>query len=189
MDYFEWNKLAGGVLSAALLVLSIKLTTAAIFDVAPSAIAAYHADGSSEGDERTSPLKSSEAVPDFAVVFSRADISAGSQVSAKCQQCHDISKDGPNRIGPELWNIVGRPRASQPGYTYSSAMSAEHTPWTDERLYRFLKSPQLAVPGTKMGFGGLRSSKDLIDLLAFLHTRSDGSKAVMKSDIRNPKRA
>ena len=66
-----------------------------------------------------------------------------------------------------------RTTASHPGFSYSSAMSASHEPWEFAQIYVFLKAPQLAVPGTKMSYAGLRSSQDRIDLLAYLRTQSD----------------
>jgi cytochrome c len=114
-----------------------------------------------------------EPLPDFAAVLPAADLNHGKEVAARCQQCHDLSKDGPNKIGPNLWDVIGRPRASHPGFSYSGAMSASHDPWSYDKLFAYLKAPQTEVPGTKMSFAGLRSSQDRIDLLAYLRTQSD----------------
>ena len=83
-------------------------------------------------------------------------------------------------IGPNLWDIVNRPRASHPGYSYSSAMSANHDPWTYAKLFEYLKQPQVMVPGTKMTFAGLPSDKDRSDLIAYLRTLSDKPAALPK---------
>jgi cytochrome c len=72
-----------------------------------------------------------------------------------------------------LWGIVGRARATHPGFDYSSAMMSSHEPWTYELLFRYLKSPATMVPGTKMSFAGLRSATDRINLLAYLRTLGD----------------
>jgi cytochrome c len=76
-------------------------------------------------------------------------------------------------IGPNLWGIVNRPRASVASFSYSSAMSASHDPWTYDKLFTYLKQPQLMVPGTKMSFAGLSSAKDRSDLIGYLRTLSD----------------
>ena len=99
-----------------------------------------------------------------------ASVSDGQKVAARCQQCHDLEKGGPNKIGPNLWGIVGRARASIASFSYSSAMSSSHDPWTFEKLFAYLKSPQAVVPGTKMAFGGLKSADDRINLIAYLRT-------------------
>ncbi len=102
-----------------------------------------------------------------------ADAAAGKEISTRCEQCHDLSKGGPNKIGPNLWGVVGRARATHTGFDYSSAMSASHDPWTYDTLFRFLKSPQGMVTGTKMSFAGLSSEQDRLNLLAYLRTQSD----------------
>ena len=95
-----------------------------------------------------------EVIPDFGTVLPAASVSAGQQVATRCQQCHNLDKGGPNNIGPNLWGIVGRARATHPGFDYSSAMMSSHEPWTYENLFRYLKSPASMVPGTKMSFRG-----------------------------------
>ena len=76
-------------------------------------------------------------------------------------------------IGPNLWNIVNRARASIASFSYSSAMSASHDPWTYDKLFVYLKQPQMMVPGTKMSFAGLSSVKDRTDLIGYLRTLAD----------------
>jgi cytochrome c len=119
-----------------------------------------------------------EAVPDFGTVLPKADIAHGQQVSQRCQQCHDLSKGGPDKIGPNLWGVVGRARASRASFSYSSAMNANHDPWTFEKLFVYLKSPASMVPGTKMSFAGIDSSQDRVDLIAYLRTLSDSPVAI-----------
>jgi cytochrome c len=106
-------------------------------------------------------------------VLPKADVAKGKDISTRCEQCHDLSKGGPDKIGPNLWGIVDRPRASRSSFSYSSAMSSSHAPWTYENLFKFWKSPQAYVPGTKMTFAGLPSAQDRIDLLAYMRTQSD----------------
>jgi len=175
MDSWEWNKIAGAVLGTLLFVVILKLASEAIFEVPPPAKPGYVVEGvqetASSGGASAQPAE--EPLPDFGTVLPAASASNGQQVSQRCEQCHDLSKGGPNKIGPELWGVEGRPRASHPGFDYSSAMSSSHAPWTFEALYRYLKSPQAVVPGTKMSFAGLRSSQDRIDLIAYLRTQSD----------------
>lgn len=175
MDSWEWNKIAGAVLGTLIFILVIRFATESLFEVEKPLKEAYHVEGvvasAPTGGPATPPA--AEAIPDFGTVLASADATAGKAVSARCEQCHDISKGGPNKIGPELWNIIGRPRASEAGFSYSSAMMGDHTPWTYETLFKYLKSPQSAVPGTKMSFAGLRSAADRINLLAYLRTQED----------------
>jgi cytochrome c len=174
MDSYEWNKIAGAVLGALIFVLAVRFATEAIFEVEKPAKEAYHVEGvavASTGGSAAAPAE--ETLPDFGTVVPAADVTAGKTVAIKCEQCHDISKGGPNKIGPELWNVIGRPRASESGFSYSSAMNGDHSPWTYASLYKYLKSPQSMVPGTKMSFAGLHSEGDRINLLAYLRTQED----------------
>lgn len=179
MDSFEWNKIAGAVLGTLIFVLVVKIAAEAIYEVPTPAKPGYVVEGveeASTGGAAAAPAE--EPLPDFGTVLAKADLARGKQVSTQCEQCHDISKGGPNKIGPELWGVIGRPRATEAGFSYSTAMSSEHKAWTFEALFRYLKSPQAVVPGTKMSFAGLRSANDRINLIAFLRTQSDSPVAI-----------
>jgi cytochrome c len=175
MDSLKWNKIAGAILGSLILVLVIRFGVEALFEVEPPAKEAYHVEGvlKTASGSGTNVPAAEETMPDFATVLPAADLTAGKAIAARCEQCHDISKGGPNKIGPELWNVIGRPRATEAGFSYSSAMASEHAAWSFESLFKFLKSPPTTVPGTKMSFAGLRSASDRINLLAFLRTQAD----------------
>jgi cytochrome c len=172
MDSYEWNKIAGAVLGTLIFALVVRFASEAVFEVPKPAKEAYHVQGVVATATKTA-APAEEALPDFGTVLPAADVTAGKSVASQCEQCHDISKGGPNRIGPELWNVIGRPRASESGYSYSSAMMGDHNPWTYETLFKYLKSPQSVVPGTKMSFAGLHSASDRINLLAYLRTEGN----------------
>jgi cytochrome c len=174
MDSFEWNKIAGAVLGTLIFVLVVKIASDTIYEVKDPAKPGYVVEGVVEAagpGANAAPVE--EALPDFGTVLASADIAKGKDISTRCQQCHNLNKGGANSIGPDLWGIVGRLRAEYPGYSYSSAMMSAHTAWTFEALFRYLKSPQSVVPGTKMTFAGLRSPQDRINLIAYLRTQSD----------------
>jgi cytochrome c len=174
MDSFEWNKIAGAVLGTLIFVLVVSFATEAIYEPAKPAKPGYIVEGvQEEASTSTSAAPAEEALPDFGTVLPTADAAAGQKISSRCEQCHDLSKGGPNKIGPNLWGVVGRARATHEGFSYSGAMSADHSPWTLDKLFKFLKSPAAVVPGTKMSFAGLRSPQDRINLLAWLRTQSD----------------
>ena len=101
----------------------------------------------------------------FTGQVSAGDTVAGKKVFNKCKACHSIGK---NKIGPDLAGLFGRPAASVEGYKYSPAMTASGLTWTEENLALFLKKPRVFVPGTKMGFSGLKKETQIEDLLTFL---------------------
>ncbi|MBV9993296.1 MAG: cytochrome c family protein [Alphaproteobacteria bacterium] len=180
MDSFEWNKIAGAVLGTLIFILVIGFASEAIFEAPEPAKPGYVVEGVQEEASTTggTAAPAEEALPDFGTVLPTADAAAGQKISARCEQCHDLSKGGPNKIGPNLWGVVGRARATHPGFSYSGAMSANHDPWRFDTLFKFLKSPAAFVPGTKMSFAGLRSAQDRINLLAWLRQQSDSPVAI-----------
>jgi cytochrome c len=173
MDSWEWNKIAGAVLGTFIFVLAVKFAADAIYEAPLPAKPGYVVEGVSEEPVVSTALAVEEPLPDFGTVLPAADAAAGKEIEARCQQCHDSAKGGPNKIGPNLWGVVGRARGEHPGFDYSSAMAANHDPWTYEKLFRYLKAPQAEVPGTKMSFAGLRSAEDRLNLIAYLRTQSD----------------
>ncbi len=174
MDSWEWNKIAGAVLGTLLFILVVKQVAQSIFDTPLPQKPGYAVEVPKEAQTQTAAAEpAAEPLPDFAAVLPTANVAHGKELAGRCQQCHDESNGGPNKIGPNLWGVVDRQRATHPGFSYSSAMSANHDPWTYDKLFAFIKAPQVVVPGTKMSFAGLRSSQDRIDLLAYLRTLND----------------
>jgi cytochrome c len=180
MDSYEWNKIVGAILGTLLFVVAIKIGSEMLFEVPEPAKPGYIVPGVTEtpAPGAATTQAAAEALPDFGTVLPKADIAHGQQVSQRCQQCHDLSKGGPDKIGPNLWGIVGRARASRASFSYSSAMMADHNPWTFEKLFVYLKLPAAMVPGTKMSFAGIESAQDRIDLIAYLRTLSDSPVAI-----------
>ncbi len=99
-----------------------------------------------------------------------ADPDAGRQVfRSVCTLCHDTA-EGRNRVGPSLFGVVGRKTGTVPGYVYSDANKNSGLVWTPDVLDRYLVSPQAVVPGTKMGYPGLKDDQKRADVIAYLAT-------------------
>jgi cytochrome c len=109
---------------------------------------------------------------DLATLLAQADRAKGKQTAQVCASCHTFEQGGPDRMGPNLWGVVGRKVGSHPGFAYSSAVAAQTGPWTYERLDRWLTNPGKDVPGTKMAFGGLHRPEDRANVIAYLSTLS-----------------
>lgn len=112
----------------------------------------------------------------FAALLAGADAEAGAKLSKKCSSCHSFDKGGKNKVGPNLWDIVGKAVASGEGFKYSGALSDLGGEWTYDSLNAFLTRPKDFAPGTKMSFAGLKSADDRANLIAFLRSRSDDPK-------------
>ncbi|MDE5445659.1 c-type cytochrome [Bradyrhizobium sp. CSA207] len=110
----------------------------------------------------------------FSVAAFAAD-SSGDPVSGRaifqhiCQNCH-AAEIGINKVGPSLWNVVGREPGRVPDYTYSEAMKANKSTWTATALDSYLADPRGDVHGAKMFFKGLPESRDRSDVIAYLKT-------------------
>ena len=176
MDSFEWNKIIGSVLGAVLFIVAVSLASQAIYYAPPPAKPAYVVPGvtaSTTPAEAAPTPVAAEQAPDFATAIPMANAANGGMIADRCAACHDWTKGGPNKIGPNLYGVVGRSRASHPGFDYSSAMKAKTGNWTYADLFTFLKQPQVFVPGTKMSFGGLPKVQDRMDVIAFLRMQAD----------------
>ena len=103
-----------------------------------------------------------------------ADATKGLATAKACAACHDFTKGGPNKVGPNLYGVVMRKHGSHEGFTYSEAMAAKSAEdWTYEALNEFITLPKAAVKGTKMVFPGLKKDADRANLLAYLASLSD----------------
>ena len=114
-----------------------------------------------------------EPALDLSTRLVRADVARGERSSNKCAACHTFEKGEPARVGPNLWGAVGRAVAKQPGFSYSDELVAKGGNWTPEELDLFLTNPLERVPGTRMGFLGLRDQQERADLIKFLNMKSD----------------
>jgi cytochrome c len=173
METLEVNKFVGAILVGGL----VAMVTGA---VAHMLVAPKHHEGgemaaiSSGAAPEPSAAPAPAALEPVSPLLAKADPQKGQQIAMKCQACHDFKKGGPNKIGPNLWGIVGSKPAEVPGYTFSDAMKArEDKPWTYEALDNFLTSPRTFVQGTKMTFPGLPKPQDRADIIAWLRQQAD----------------
>lgn len=178
MDSFEWNKIIGAVLGTAIFIFVVRLGAETLYEPEIPAKPGYVVEGVAEATAAGPAVAVAEVIPDWGTVLPAADVAAGKTVSGRCEQCHDLSKGGVNKIGPELYALVDRPRASHEGFSYSSAMKAKGGNWTYDELFKYLKSPASYIPGNKMSFAGLPREQDRINLIAYLRSNADAPVAI-----------
>lgn len=134
-------------------------------------------DDSAAAGSQEEPASSAEATApsDEAVaLLASADDAAGQKVAKKCAACHTFDQGGPNKVGPNLWNVVDRPIASIEDFSYSDALEGlSDESWTYEHLSAFLTKPKDFAPGTKMSFAGVKKAEDRANLIGYLRSLSD----------------
>ena len=168
MDKMTINMIAGAVLSSLLV----------IFGTSTFVNILYPRGGTPEHDEaQVADAQGKAAAPEPAapatplpVLLAKASVEAGAAQAKKCAACHSFEKGGPNKVGPDLFDVVGRPVASHEGFAYSPALKAYGGNWDYEKLSCFIHSPKDCVPGTKMAFAGIKKDTDRADVIAYLHS-------------------
>jgi len=185
MNSFELNKILGAILGTCLIMLALNIGAGAIFapekPVKPGYNIAVKELGEGEkGGAAKEPEQPIEAL------LARASVEKGQATAKQCQACHTFEKGGPNRVGPNLWGIVNRARASEAGFNYSAAMKSKSGNWSFDELNKFLANPRGYVPGTAMTFAGLSRPEQRADLIDYLHTLADNPVPLPKAAENAP---
>jgi cytochrome c len=165
----EINKVLAAILTAGIVASGSGVISRIIYHVEVPEEQAYPIavpEGEAAGDE-AAPAE--EAQP-IAVLLASADAGAGETEARKCAACHSFEEGGPNKIGPNLWGVVGRDIATVPDFSYSDALASKEGTWDYESLSGFLASPREWAPGTKMSFAGLKSPEDRADVILYLRS-------------------
>lgn len=118
---------------------------------------------------------------DIVAIMATADPAAGKEQFNKCAVCHTHEKGAANKVGPNLWGIVGANVASHSNFSYSNAMlnlGKTGAKWGFEELYRYIYAPAKYVVGTKMAFAGIKNDQDRSNLIAYLRTLADNPQPV-----------
>lgn len=172
MDSFELNKIVAAILIALLITKGadlisnylihpkmLKENAFKIAGVSPTAVAGTQS-------EKTGPAP-------IEPLLAKANAQNGAAIFKKCTSCHTAEKGGPNKIGPDLYNVVNAEKGKHPGFTYSQAMEKKGGKWTYDDLNHFIYDPRGFLPGTKMSFAGLKNDQERADVIAYLRQQSD----------------
>lgn len=168
------NMALGALLGTVFVLFSVSLASEGLYKSEnpekPGFIIEGEEVASAEGAKAEAP-----AVP-IADLMAKADPAKGEQLFKKCASCHSADKGAGNKVGPNLYGVVGRPIA-QLEFGYSAAMKSfaegGKQLWDFDHLNQFLTAPKKYVKGTSMGFAGDKKDAERADIIAYLNTKSD----------------
>ena len=171
MSGAEINKIILAVLSTLLVVLLIGNVVDELAHKEPLERNAY-AVIASDAPTPAAPVDTAPALEPVTPLLASADPAAGQKASKRCATCHTFNDGGANRIGPNLWSIIGKNKGAVDGFKYSDAIRDKGGAWSYDDLNAFLAKPKEFIKGTKMNFAGVKSVQDRANIIAYLRQQS-----------------
>lgn len=174
METMKTTLYAGAFLAVAVMVMTFSIISDGLFHTEVPETFGYEiaeAEGSAPAGGSSGPAE----IPAIAPLLASADAAAGEKVFKKCAACHNVADGAANKVGPNLWGILGAQPAQVADFKYSSAMveyGATGEPWSFESLNKFILKPKSYIKGTSMGFAGLSKDQDRADLFAYLNQQA-----------------
>ncbi len=169
MNSFEINKIFAAILIVVVMVVGIDKLSDVIFRVDKPETPGYVVNV----EQVSTASTTSESKIDIASLMALGSAESGKKIFKKCVACHSVVKGGKNKIGPALYNVVGRKVAGVTDYKYSKALVAYKKDWTFEELNGFLLKPAKWIKGTKMAYAGLKKEEDRASIIKYLNQNSD----------------
>ena len=171
MDALRINKIAAALLSGVLLIMVFGKIGNILVDPKTEISNAYPIEVPEKNQIKSNVVKEVVIEPILALLAT-ANLESGQKISKKCVACHGFDAGGPNKVGPNLYNIVNKDQGKA-DYAYSKVLASLSGKWSYEELNKFLYKPKLYSKGTKMNYAGLSKTKDRANLIAWLRTKSD----------------
>ena len=166
----ETNKISASILLAGVIAMLTAFITNILYNPDHEKFERGYKIAVTESNSAKKEVK--EEKIDIIALMANADLARGKKLSSKCSACHSFEQGGKNKVGPNLWDIVGSKIASRPDYSYSKALNNGKN-WDYNELYAFLNAPRKYAKGTKMSFAGLKKPKDVADMILYLRSYSD----------------
>ena len=171
MDALRFNKIAAALLSGILLIMVFGKIGNILINPKTDVSNAYPIEVPEKNSVKSKVVEEVVIEPILALL-ANANIESGQKISKKCVACHGFESGGPNKVGPNLYNIVNKEQGKA-DYAYCKVLASLSGTWTYKELNKFLYKPKLYSKGTKMNYAGLSKTKDRANLIAWLRTKSD----------------
>ena len=169
MDSFEFNKVAGAVLTSLLILLGVGMfLVPALYAPTEPEQKAFIVEGVEEEGAPGGAVAEAPVEQPIEVLIAAATADRGERVARRCVACHTFSDGGENKVGPNLWNVMGGKKAHLDNFNYSAALAGMPGVWDWETMDAFLKKPNDYVPGTIMSFAGLNKPEDRAAIMVYL---------------------
>jgi cytochrome c len=173
MSNFELNKIVASVLVAALACMLAGNLARILYVTNQKPAVRGYAVNTANSNATAEATAAPEVKIDIPALMAKANAELGKEVAKKCVACHNFNDGEPNKIGPILWNVVNRAKASIANYNYSKPLQNKGGVWDYDSLFAFLHKPTEYIPGTKMAFVGLSKPEDIANVIAFLREKSN----------------
>jgi len=176
MSGLEVNKILASIILAILIIILIGYLSNIIVETEheENKESAYKIDiPESNLSNMTSIATNEESIESISELLKNASLEKGEKIFKKCGSCHNYKKDSKSKVGPNLWNVINRSKASINGFAYSKALLDLGGSWTFQELNEFLYRPNEYIKGTKMNFSGLKKVEDRANLILWLRQHSD----------------
>ena len=162
MNPVELYKYAVATIGSIVAVILIVMVSGAIYG------------GAGPGEpQRQAAAPAAAGGGDLVALLGAGDAAAGAVTAIRCRACHTVDEGGANRVGPNLWGVVGAPRGAVEGYAYSEALAGAGGTWTYAELDGFLTNPREYLPSTKMTFVGIPDAADRANVILHLRALSN----------------
>jgi len=168
------NKIIFSIILTLILVIGINKIADVIYSVEKPENSAYQIDNTTTlADNNAGQSAGDIQSGDIMALFASTNAQEGEKVFKSCAACHSIAKGGKNKIGPALYNVLGRKAGSLTDYKYSKSMIAYGKKWTPQEINGFLIKPKEWIKGTKMSYSGLKKPKDRAAIILYMNKNMD----------------